>query len=107
MSAEASSCARYAGHKCVIPILVHDNADRPVYLEASAYRDCAVSPLYNRRLEGLSNNLVRRAACLYLRNGFKNGFFVFISGKETAPETAAASRSRPVAGSPRCQKACS
>jgi len=36
-------------HKCVIPVLVHDKADRPVYLEARQYRDFAVSALLSVR----------------------------------------------------------
>jgi hypothetical protein len=49
-------------HKCVIPVLVHDNADRPVYLEARQYRDFAVSALYNERLEELIKDIETRSS---------------------------------------------
>jgi hypothetical protein len=49
-------------HKCVIPILVHDKADRPVYLEARQYRDFAVSAPYNQRLEELIQDIETRSS---------------------------------------------
>jgi hypothetical protein len=49
-------------HKCVIPVLVHDNADRPVYLEARQYRDFAVSALYDQRLEELIQDIETRSS---------------------------------------------
>ena len=49
-------------HKCVIPILVHDKADRPVHLEARQYRDFAVSALYNQRLEELIQDIETRSS---------------------------------------------
>jgi TIR domain len=51
-------------HKCVIPVLLDDKADRPVYLEAWQYRDFAVSALYNQRLEELIQDISRRARAL-------------------------------------------
>jgi WD40 repeat protein len=49
-------------HKCVIPVLVHDNADRPVYLEARQYRDFAASVLYHQRLEELIQDIETRSS---------------------------------------------
>src|SRR6266436_4798463 len=55
-------------HKCVIPVLVHDKADRPVYLEARQYRDFAVSALYNQRLEELIQDIETRSSATLASN---------------------------------------
>jgi hypothetical protein len=55
-------------HKCVIPLLVHDNVDRPVYLEARQYRDFAVAALYNHRLEELIQDIETRSSATLASN---------------------------------------
>ena len=52
----------------MIPVLVHDNADRPVYLEARQYRDFAVSALYNERLEELIKDIETRSSATLASN---------------------------------------
>jgi WD40 repeat protein len=46
--------------KCVIPLLVHANSDRPVYLEARQYRDFSDASLYSLTLEDLIQDIDSR-----------------------------------------------
>src|SRR5262249_21206106 len=55
-------------HKCMISVLVHDTAPRPVYLEARPYRDFAVSALYNQRLEELIQDIEMRSSATLASN---------------------------------------
>ena len=47
--------------KCVIPVLVHVRADRPVYLEVRQYRDFSEPELYSLRLEDLIRDIESRS----------------------------------------------
>ncbi len=57
--------------KCVIPLLVHVHADRPVYLEARQYLDFSDSGTYPLRFADLERAIKSREGAS-LAPGFKN-----------------------------------
>ena len=48
-------------HKCVIPVLVHAGADRPVYLEDRQYRDFSDPTLHHFHLQDLIQDIESRS----------------------------------------------
>jgi WD40 repeat protein len=48
--------------KCVVPLLVHPGADRPIYLEARQYRDFSVKGRYHQSFEELIHDIEARSS---------------------------------------------